>query len=226
MHVLVLAAHPPDLRGLRDAVGDSLYGEVNRLVVGGKAVGVGLPAASAGAARRLARIDPPPMAVVHLGTCGVYPGVEGYRPNDVVVANRIQLFDAGVDAGSATFPEPMSTQIEANAALTAGIHSAWTRAHKAVVLTPLAQTRNDQVAATPVARCGACVENLEAFAMASACHLAQLPFTSLLGVTHVVGSYGDDDLRRFRRSASLAAAQALTAWMHAGAPGLPHGGHR
>ena len=59
--------------------------------------------------------------------------------------------------------------------------------------------------------------------MAHACQQAQIPFAGALGVTHVCGSVGRADYRRFERQSQMAAGQVVVNWLHAGAQGLPHG---
>lgn len=220
--LLVLASHPPELRGLRARLGDGLVGDIAGLRVVAKTVGIGLPVAGAAAAKRVLRLEP--RAVVQLGTCGVYPGLPDYRPHDVIVSNRVALLDHAVDLGRSAFPEPMQTELRTSPALTAGLAAAGARARAAGVLCPLAQTRDDELAVAVPKRTSGDAENLETYAIAQACHLAQLPFTAVLGVTHVVGTYGLKDWRQFERQSSIAAADVVLNWLHAGAPGLPHGG--
>jgi len=45
----------------------------------------------------------------------------------------------------------------------------------------------------------------------------------VLGISHLVGSSAAQDFPRFQAGAAVAAAGALTAWLHRGAPGIPHG---
>ncbi|HJK93115.1 MAG TPA: hypothetical protein RMH85_25025 [Polyangiaceae bacterium LLY-WYZ-15_(1-7)] len=216
--VLVLAPTSPDLRGLRAALGDGLDGHVGALHVRAKPIGVGLPAAGVGAARRIERYQP--RAVLLLGTCGIYPGQAGYQPHDVLVAQQVHLLSHDVDAHRAAFPDPMSVRLAANAAMCAGLTA--TRGRLVNVASPLAETRDDTLAGSVPATHGCQAEHLEAFSLAHACQLLQVPFGVVLAITHVVGSYGRDDFRRFHRQSSLAAAEVVVGWLHAGAPGLPH----
>ncbi|MGZ5968256.1 MAG: phosphorylase family protein, partial [Polyangiales bacterium] len=70
--LLVLAAYAPELAGMRKNLGDQLYGNVSGVVVSCKAVGVGIPNATAGTTQRLLQLRP--RAVVLVGTAGAYPG--------------------------------------------------------------------------------------------------------------------------------------------------------
>ncbi|MCB9618626.1 MAG: hypothetical protein H6724_04135 [Sandaracinus sp.] len=219
--LLVLAPTAPDLRGLRDLLGDRLEGRVRGVDVVGKAVGVGLPAAGVGAAKRI--FTRSPAAVVLVGTCGVYPtpgGAPAWQPHDVLVASRIDLLALEVDTRRAAFPEPMATRVELHRAMSAGLASV--RGRTGTVASPLAATVDDPTAAAVRTHHGCEAEQLEAFAVAHAAHLGEVPCAAVFGVTHVVGSVGAEDFRRFHRGASLAAAEVLVAWLQSGAPGLPH----
>lgn len=220
--LLVLAPTAPDLRGLRDLLGDRLEGSVRGVDVAAKAVGVGLPAAGVGAAKRI--FTRGPRAVILLGTCGVYPSPPGvpaaWQPNDVLVATHVELLAIEVDTRRSAFPEPMATRVELHRAMSAGLASV--RGRLASVTSPLASTVDDPTAAAVRTHHRCEGEQLEAFAVAHAAHLGEVPCAALFGVTHVVGSVGAEDFRRFHRGASLAAAEVLVAWLQSGAPGLPH----
>ena len=217
--VLVLGAHPPELRGLRDRLGPRLVGRIQGLEVLGKVVGVGGVVAAAATMRRLLLVEP--RAAILVGTCGVYAGCEGYRPKDVVVAERCVLVNHAVAAGRAAYPEPLRTRLDAPAHLVAGLRASGPRVHAGGVASPEAFTLDDALAASVPAAHRCEVEHLEAFAVAQACESAGVPFTAVLGVTHVVGSRAGDDPRRFAKDASEAAFQVVASWLRAGAPGLP-----
>ncbi len=219
--VLVTAAHPPDLRGLRNHIGDRLDGDLGGLHLTGKTVGVGMGVAGASAGKRVFQLRP--RAVVHLGTCGVYPGLPDYQPYDAIVASKLVLVDHGVLAGRARFPEPLQGERETHAMLSAGLAAAGSRVFRAPVACTLSVTTDDGVAADIPRLTGCHAENLEAFAVAHACHLAEIPFAALLSTTHVIGTGAKDDWQKFERQATLAAAEVLVTWIHNGAQGLPHG---
>lgn len=219
--VLVLAAHAPDLRGLRRHLGDSLVGEVRGLRILAKTVGLGLPVASASTARRLLLLSP--RTVVFVGTCGIYPSLPDVRPHDVIAANAVSLLDHGVLDRTTAFPEPMKTYLPCDPTISATLAASAGRGLVAPVASPLARTMSDELAARIGPTTGCQAENLEAFAIAQACDLAQRPFGILLGVTHIVGTNGERDFRQFERDSGIAACEALVAWVHRGAPGLPHG---
>lgn len=225
MDLLVVGAHPPELRGLRDRVGDRLDGTVEGLHVSGKTIGVGMGVAGASTAKRVFQLRP--RAVVLLGTCGVYPGLSGCQPHDVIVANGVSLLDGGVSEGRSAWPAPMQTELPTNEAISAGLAAAGARVHRLRVGSPLAQTCSETLAGLfgggasgAKSRCGA--ECLEAFAVAHACHLAEVPFAAALGVTHVAGPKGEQDYARYAKESAVAAADVLFNWVHGGAVGLPH----
>ncbi|MEM1414538.1 MAG: hypothetical protein AAGH15_06545 [Myxococcota bacterium] len=217
--LLLVGAHAPDLRGLRDRLGERLVGRLGAHAVLGKVVGVGGAVAAAGTMRRLVLVEP--RAVVLVGTCGVYPGLEGYRPYDVVVATRVALVSLAVDDGRAAFPEALRSRLEPTDSLVEGLRDAAPRAHGVGVASTQAHTLNDALAADVPRRHGCEVENLEAFAVAQACQRQGVPWVCVLGVTHVVGSQAVADRRRFQKDAASAAMDAVAGWLEAGAPGLP-----
>ena len=220
--VLVVAAHAPELVGLRPSLTEKLDGSISGLRVLGKTIGIGMPIAAIGMANRLTQLAP--RCVVLLGSCGVFPGLPQYRPNDILVAGRIVLVDHAVSAGRAAFPDPMTVTIDTHPLLAAGLGAAGPRTRVATLATTLSITTDDQLASS-VAQSTACEgENLEAFAVALACHAANVPFAAVLGVTNVVGANARDDWRTYQRSAAVSAADCIVSWIHQGAQGLPHGG--
>ncbi len=219
--VLIVSATPPEQRGLRSHLGDRLDGQIRSLHVVAKAVGIGLGVAGAATAGRIVTLQP--RAVIHLGTCGIFPGLDQYRPYDVIVASKISLLDHAVAAQKASYPEPMQTELTTHGMLSAGLAATGNRTSLAPVACPLSTTIDDALAAAVPQWLGAHAENLEAFAVAHACHLAQVPFAIMLGATHMVGSRAKEDWRQFERQSTLAAAEVLTTWMLNGAQGLPHG---
>ncbi|MEM9070552.1 MAG: hypothetical protein AAGE52_18750 [Myxococcota bacterium] len=221
LDLLVVASTAPDLRGLHQALGERIEGRIRNLQICGKAVGVGLAAATAGSAKRVFQLQP--RAVVLIGTCGVYPGYPDYQPLDVIVANRTLLVDAQVDAGQATFPAPMSTRIDSHEGLTAGLGGSHPRAKTAPIASTVGNLHDDAYAMALQARHGVHAQQLETFGVASTCHLARVPFAAALAITHIVGSHAERDWKRFHRDATMTAAELVLTWIHAGAPGLPHG---
>lgn len=220
MDLLIFGAHPPELRGLRDKVGDRLAGVVRGLHISGKTVGVGMGVAGASAAKRVFQLRP--RAVVLLGTCGVYPGLAGCQPHDVVVANGLALLDGGVTESRCAWPAPMQTEAPTHGPISTGLAGAGSRVHHVRVGSPLAQTRSESLATLFCSKAGCGAESLEAFAVAHACHLADVPFAAALGVTHVAGPKSEEDYRRYAKESAEAAAEVLFNWVHNGAVGLPH----
>lgn len=218
--ILIVASHAPDLAGMRAALGERLSQPVGQLKVTAKVVGLGVAVAGSGTARGVAAVQP--RLVLHVGTCGVYPGLPQYRPLDLIVPSAVRLLDHAVLAQKSAFPDPMQTTIDYHPVLGAALASAHPRAARPRIATTMALTIDDTVAGAVYAASGCEAENLEAFAIASACKAADVPFISVLGVTHIVGSTGRKDWEQFQRDAVNAAAGAVTNWLHGGAPGLPH----
>jgi len=218
--VLVLAAHGPDLRGLREQLGERLDGHVQRLHVTCKTVGVGMGVAGASAAKRVFQLAP--RVVLHLGTCGIYPDLPEYRPYDVLVADRIVLHDHAVASGRATWPDPLQLEFRTDRSLTAALSGVGQRTRAVPVASTLSVTLDQSLAADMPRRTGCHAENLEAFSIAHACHLAEVPFTCVLGATHIIGPGGKEDWRQFERQAAIAAGEVVLTWLHQGAQGLPH----
>lgn len=217
--LLVLAAHAPELVGLRATLGTDLAGIVRGLRVVCATVGVGMPVAGAGAMRHLR--DARPRAVILLGSCGVYPKQEELSLLDLVVPERIVLVDTAVIAGKAAFPAPMQTVIATDDVLSRSLCGDGTAVHRGSLATTLSITTDDTLAQRLGKKCGCETENLEAFAVASACAVRSLPFASLLSITNVVGSEGRKQWTRYQRRAAEASARALLDWIHRGARGLP-----
>jgi nucleoside phosphorylase len=219
--ILLLAAHAPEFVGLRTQLGEPLAGNIRGLTIVAKTVGVGMAVAGAGAANRIHQLNP--RAVIVLGSCGVYPCPIEYHPLDIIIPNRLHLFDASVAGGKAEFPPPMQTVLDPHALLSTGLlASSGTRARAAPVATTLAITTDDAVARAVHPASGLEGENLELFPIALACAAAEVPFASVLGVTNVVGSQGRTDWLKYQRDAAVATAEAFLTWVHNGAQGLPH----
>jgi nucleoside phosphorylase len=217
--LLVFGAHPGTLRGLREHLGDRLDGSIRGFRVTAKTIGVGMGVAGGLAAKRVYQLAP--RAVVLLGTCGVYGGVPGYQPYDVVVGSAFHLVDLGVLRGESAFPQPMQTEVRPHATLSVGLAAALPRARQVSVASPLAETIDDESSARIPQVTGCEVESLEAFSVAQVCSMAQVPFAGVFGVSHVAGSTALTDWRNFERQCCLAAAEALVGWVQMNMPGLP-----
>ena len=129
--VLIVAAHAPEMAGLRPYLSEKLIGTIRGLQVRAKAVGIGMGVAGPATARGILGTNP--RAVLLLGSCGVYPNLPQYRPHDVLVASRIQLVSPAVLAQRAEFPGPMQTQVECDPMLTTGLSAAGGRTFVAPV---------------------------------------------------------------------------------------------
>ncbi|MDQ3032124.1 MAG: hypothetical protein M3Y87_06890 [Myxococcota bacterium] len=218
--LLIVASHAPDLAGMRPHLGERLDGLVGALRVRSKIVGVGGAVAAAAVARGILAVQP--RAVVMIGTCGVYPNLAQYRPHDVVVPTRAHLVDHTVLAARASFPDPMQTVAPMHALMSAALQPCHPRGHLGPVASPLAQTIDDALASAVGPATGCEAENLELFGIAAACRAAEMPFVAALGVSNIVGSTGRHDWAQFQRDAVCHAANAVVAWLHGGAQGLPH----
>lgn len=213
LDVLVVAAFAPELAPFRASLGESLDARVGGLSVTARAVGIGLATAGMGALERIGETKP--RAVVLVGTCGAYANLQR---GDVAIAHRVLLVEPAVAEARAAFPDPMSIEHRADARIAAALVSHGGRASD--VATTLAVTTDDALARV-VARATACdAEHLEAFAVASACARAGVPFASALGVANDVGSRGRGQWRESHRAASDAAARVVVSWLQAGAPGV------
>ena len=113
--VLVLAAHAPELIGMRPHLKEQLMREVRGLFVVAKTIGVGIGVAGVGAANRLNQLNP--RCVILLGSCGVYPGAGDYQPLDMVIASRAHLFDPSAMVRKAEFLGPMQTALDPHSVL-------------------------------------------------------------------------------------------------------------
>src|SRR5688500_16140864 len=161
--LLIVAAHAPEMAGLRPWLTDSLIGQIRGLQVRGKAVGIGMAVAGPATARGIVAVKP--RAVLLVGSCGVYPNLSQYRPHDVLVATRVTLVSHAVNAGKSEFPGPMQTMVECNALLAAGLAASGPRCFPAPVACTLAQTTDDTIAQSVHPSTGCEAENLEAFAV-------------------------------------------------------------
>jgi len=215
--LLVVAAFSPELDALEGLLGPSMTGKIGELSVVARPVGIGMVAAASGMAARLVRMEP--RAVVLVGTCGAYPGTQ-LAIGEVIVARSVLLLEPAVLDLEAAFPEPMSARVEAHPSLSAAIGASGARAED--VGTTLAVTTSDPLAARLGRDAGVAVEHLEAFAVATACAMHNVPFAGVLAVANAVGSVGREQWRKHHAAAGLAAAIYVARWIQAGAAGVPH----
>ncbi len=222
--LLVLAAFHPELAPLRSTLGEELRSSFGGHEVAAFAVGIGLPAAAAGAAMRLAAHPVRPRAVVLVGTCGAFG--DGIPLGGVAVGRRLVLGAPAVARREAAFPEPMATELSADPALAEalarGDGAAATRpvVRLADIATTLGVTTDDALAADLATFTGCQVEHLEAFGVAAACAGAGVPFAAVLGVANRVGATGREEWRQNHRATSAAAIDVLVGWIASGASGI------
>jgi len=216
--LLILAAHAPELLGLRGALGSGLSGVVRGLRVVCATVGVGLPAAGGGTMRHVR--DARPRAVLLLGSCGLYPRRGEWKPLLPVIPKGIRLVDPTVLADKAAFPAPMQLLLDADKPLADGLAQVEPSALRGEVATTLSITTDDQLAGRLGRKSGCCAENLEAFSVALACAARDLPFASLLVSTNAVGSSGREQWSKHQRKAAERGARVVLEWLERGARGL------
>lgn len=215
--LLVLAAYAPELSGMRRLLGEELYGNVSGVVVSCKSVGVGLPNSTAGTTLRLLQLRP--RAVVLVGTAGVYPGA---TPNvgDAVVGRRVVLVDPTEVERRSAMPEPMGRSLECNPMISLGLSGG--KPLGCDIANTLGVTTDDNLATRIHQTVGCGLENLEAFGIANACALQNVPFACVLGVSNRVGSTGRDEWRAYHKGAAQAGCELISRWLTSGAVGLPH----
>ena len=189
MRTLVVAAYAPELAGL--VVGGGVVG---------RAVGIGLVAAAAGAERALA--EERPARLIAVGTAGALPG-SGLRIGSVAVIARARL---AVRPGE-YLPGPMAASVDADAALAADC-AARLGAPLVTAICPLGITASDAEAERLGAQ-GAEVEHLEAFAILAAAARAGVPATAVLAMATHVGAGAAAQWRQSRVAAETAALQAV-----------------
>jgi nucleoside phosphorylase len=214
--VLIVAAHAPELSGLKAILGDDLRGSVSGIEVAAEAIGIGLAAAAAGMASAVRTHGP--RCVLLVGTCGVYESRGGkLHIADVVAANRIRLASTAAVEGRGAFPGPMLVGIDPDARLSSAV--AGPTAPRVGVATTLAITTDDTLASR-VADTLACeVEHLEAFAVVAACATFHVPTAVILGVANRVGGRARDEWLLHHVAAGNAATDLVAAWLRRGAPG-------
>ena len=214
--ILLVAAFPPELERLEATLGGGLSAEVHGMRVVARAVGIGIVSAAVGTTSVLREVAP--RAVVFIGTCGGY-AVEGApRIGEVAVAREAVLVDPTCVEDRAAIPEAMTLRLPSGQALQDGLTRGG--AVSVAVATTLAITTDDDLARVISRASGCLVEHLEAFAVASACQSAGVPFGAVLGVANVVGGRAREEWLRHHRAAASAAALHVLEWVGAGAPGL------
>ena len=234
LDLLIAAAHPAELAGLRVAWGRPLSSRVRGLHVAARAIGVGLPAAAVGAARAICELRP--RALVLLGSCGVYPsatraagparGAARATSRHLLIPaipERVQLVDAAVLGGRAAFPGPMPSGARLHRALTRGLARCAPGALRGTLATTAGITTSNALARRIARETGCETENLEALGVALACEAERVAFAALLVVTNTVGSRGRAQWLEHHAAAAERGARVLTEWLALGAPGLQSG---
>jgi nucleoside phosphorylase len=225
--VLVLAAFEPELAPLREALREAFPGapgEVAGVRVAATAVGIGLPAASVGAALSLGgrrELLPPPRLAILVGTCGAYVGA-GLAIGEVAVARRVHLVapcSLAALGGLTQFPGAMVLVRDTHPETATALERAGAR--PADVATTLGVTVDDRAAAEIALATSSQIEHMEAYGVATACEAAHVPFAAVLGVANMVGSMAREQWRAHHRDAARAAIAVVLRWLEEGAVGLP-----
>jgi len=205
---LVLSAWEPEVaplrRLLRGAPGVTL-----------EAVGVGTVDAAVGAAHAIARARP--RRVIFVGTAGVYPGAaaRALPIGAAAVAGELRLVSTATLRGDAYHPAPLVASAASSADLRALLVAAAgspADAGGVTVACPLAITATTALARR-IARTGAALENLEAFAVARAAAAARVPFAAVLGVSNLVGPKAHAEWRANHLAASRAACHVVWSYL-------------
>ena len=217
---LVVAAHAPEMEGLRGLLGDGFRATVGEVRVAAVAVGIGLVASASGTMGALHAYAP--RAVIQLGTCGVYTHrrLQDHQPpiviGQVVVARRIHLASVASVDGRGILPTAMRVSVDADRALASALCGG--DATMADVATTLAIT-TDEALAGHLALAHSCdVEHLEAFAVAQACASRSVPFAAVFAAANDVGAQAHDQWRAHHQAAGARAAAHVATWLKAGAP--------
>lgn len=152
-------------------------------------IGIGLIEAALGIARVLRETSP--KAVLLVGSCGAY---SKHAIGDVVCAHEAVL---GASQG-ALGPIPQRARPPKLAR----------KETIALACSTLSITTDDEAARALAATTRAEIENLEVFAVARACEIANVPFAALLGVTNAVGASGRT---QWRENAERVAKRVIAA---------------
>ena len=208
LDLLIVAAFDPELAPLTLA-GLTPPGSP---AIATRAVGVGMPAAAAGAATAIAELAP--RFVVLVGTCGAYRA-SGLAIGDVVVADAVRVADGFAVEGRAEFPALMATVLASDAGLRTELEAAGARS--AHVATTLGITVDDASAARIGQGTQTQVEHLEAFGVAHACVARGVPFAAVIGVANFVGSGAREEWRANHHAASAAVARCILRWLEGSA---------
>lgn len=210
--ILIVSAHLPELSGFRAMLGDALEANVGGLEIAARAVGIGTPAAAAGAAFELCRRTP--RAVVLVGTAGAYRG-RGLSIGQVVVGRTIHLVSAAVAMAGGAFPAVMPVAVDTDPGPRAALSRGAFR--EVNVATTLAITTDDTIAATLSASVDADVEHLEAFGVTAACARQGIACGVVLGIANIVGATAREEWRIHHEAAGRAASAVVGAWITGGA---------
>ncbi len=220
--VLVLATHAAEFATLASHLGPTLSGRLGGVQIVCKAVGLGAAVAAAATSKRIVQLDP--RAVLLTGSALLYPGRAGWHHGDVAIVNGALTWDLATSEGLAEPPPPMRQRADVDAPLSRCLLELGTgRIGAATVASPPTVSRAVSLGERIARETRADLEHLEAFAVLATCNWLQVPAAAVLGVT-TPSQNGDLPSAEARREASRAASQQLAAWLHRGAPGVPHAG--
>jgi len=203
---LVIAAWPPELAYLNAGLLD-LPAQVRQRVVLAS-VGVGLVEAGIATAQLLAKNQPD--FVLLVGTAGVYP-VQPLALDQAAIAQRVRLLPQILSGKHAYLPAIIPTEVRTSPTLVRALRKA-TRLPYADVACPMGITATKQAAVAAGKLSGCALENLEAFAVARAAAVANVPFAAVLGVANHVGPNGHREWERHAKAAAESACRAVVAF--------------
>jgi nucleoside phosphorylase len=198
MKLLVVAAWEPELERFRERLGAASPAGGLEVVL--DTLGVGVVDAAIATTRCVVRHRP--AAVLLLGTCGAFAAE--LLAGTVVVGADARLVDSAVTQGSAALPGPMAAHASFDVALHDALVAAGARSVQ--IANTVGITTDDALAAHLAEASAAAVEHLEAFGLARACALADLPCATVLAVANAVGSKGRAEWLASHVRASAAAA--------------------
>ncbi len=173
-----------------------------------RAVGIGLIAASRGAALAVAELQP--SVVVLVGTCGAYRQ-SSLSIGDVIIGTRFNLASVAEALGFGAVVDGTASMLYSEVGRTDSFVALG--AIRASVATTLAITTDDAAALSLAGHYGCDVEHLEAHAVAEACASAKVPFACVLGVTNEVGSKGRAQWREHRVRVEARVGAIVERWL-------------
>lgn len=155
-------------------------------------VGIGLANSVAGTTKILC--DCKPTGVVFLGSCGSY--TDKLQIGDCVVAQSVKLISTDLMNNTMRLPTLIQQEINCELEINKNYFSKIVRLEKLIntrVANTLGVTEDKDIGDKFHRLCQVDTENLEAFGVATACELLNVPYMIILGVTNYVQETGGKD---------------------------------